>query len=304
MVQGVVNDDIQLGQPLDQRLEYGTPMGVAFTVPDYPNVFFPAVCLKDAVAEVRFKNFKFSPPAEYTKAVANAIAAQTLWSKPVPEQKEQESKSSSPASGVNLWVRVSDDVIAVAFDFLSEPEIFRLSRTCHLFKDVIDRKSLIPQRITRCFFTKDSFRDEVLGIGVEPELAPNDSTKVIGLLSKFDIISYSAYEAGLRTSVWNEKFTNFLPLYISDTHFKRAKEILVNSVCTILNVDRIKFSPMNVLEVCCMLQNKTIALVTSVWRKKKKKKQQQHGATTCTKHTTTPHLVHTPESCSCPALAS
>ena len=64
------------------------------------------------------------------------------------------------------------------------------------------------------------------------------------IYSTLDTLSYSAFsEDGVRTSVWGEAFTHFLPLYLTRDHFKAARPILHQTIAALCaNAPRWRFA--------------------------------------------------------------
>jgi ubiquitin-protein ligase/uncharacterized protein YegL len=76
-----------------------------------------------------------------------------------------------------------------------------------------ERSRSMAQRI--CFHSKRSFTEVVLGVPITLEYN-SSSGKLDRIHSTLDLLSWEAYhEDGIRRGVWKEKFTDFLPVWIS-----------------------------------------------------------------------------------------
>ncbi|KAI8915227.1 hypothetical protein DFJ77DRAFT_430533 [Powellomyces hirtus] len=75
----------------------------------------------------------------------------------------------------------------------------------------------------RCFATKLTWEEDVLGVPVTYTINPK--TKAVDYIScQVELLSRSAFHTDkVRTTVWNEKFTEWMPLYITQEHFLRAR---------------------------------------------------------------------------------
>ncbi|RUS23391.1 TerD domain-containing protein [Endogone sp. FLAS-F59071] len=136
---------------------------------------------------------------------------------------------------------------------LSDGDILRVSNTCRILRTICEDghlwrkvfKRLYPtSRLTAanfsdwkhvyqlevnqlgydmiCFHTKASFEEDVLGIPIEFTMNPR-TKKVDYIASSWDLLSRTAFwDDKIRITVFKEKFTDWLPLYITHDHFVRA----------------------------------------------------------------------------------
>jgi stress response protein SCP2 len=81
-----------------------------------------------------------------------------------------------------------------------------------------------------CFNSRVTKCDQGAILGIPIWYTTNPKTGCLDYAtSTFDIISYESYSKNLiRRTVWGEKFTNFLPIYIDEEHFKRGLGLLVS----------------------------------------------------------------------------
>ncbi|KAJ3006134.1 UNVERIFIED_CONTAM: hypothetical protein HDU68_004261 [Siphonaria sp. JEL0065] len=114
-----------------------------------------------------------------------------------------------------------------------------------------------------CFHRKTSFRDDVLGIPVEFTVNPVKGT-VDYIHSTFDFLSHSAFKVdGIRKTVWSEKFSEWMPVFISYDHFQRSLPLLKKSLARLSPHVKSQngFHPLMVLEVLPKLMNTQIVLL-------------------------------------------
>jgi len=112
-----------------------------------------------------------------------------------------------------------------------------------------------------CFHTKTSFREAVLGIPLD--FSVNPRTRQIDYISTtLDFLSAGAFSSGLRRSQWNESFTEWLPLYLSQEHFERARPFFEKALVRLSPHWRSsRFHPHMLLEVVPKLMNTMIVLL-------------------------------------------
>ncbi|KAI9349835.1 hypothetical protein DFJ73DRAFT_959913 [Zopfochytrium polystomum] len=113
-----------------------------------------------------------------------------------------------------------------------------------------------------CFYTKKSYKEDVLGIPIEFTVNPVKGT-VDYIHSTFDLISYSAFtKEKVRKTVWSESFTEWLPLYLTYDHFERALPHIKKAILRLCpHMKSCKFAPIMVLEVLPKLLNTQIVLL-------------------------------------------
>ncbi|KAJ3122482.1 hypothetical protein HK100_011978 [Physocladia obscura] len=114
----------------------------------------------------------------------------------------------------------------------------------------------------RCFHRKISFEEDVLGIPIEFTVNPIKKT-IDYIHSTMDLLSYSAFrEDSVRKTVWSEKFSEWMPLYLSYEHFQRGLPLLKKSLRRLCpHIISNGFDPIMVLEVLPKLMNTQIVLL-------------------------------------------
>lgn len=120
----------------------------------------------------------------------------------------------------------------------------------------------------KCFYTKVSFNDDVLGVPLDFTRNPRTGrTDYISIYCDSIISKTAWHEHNIRTTAWNEKALCFLPLYISEDHFQRALpaiKLCISQVAGMANSCSVKsrdaFRPSMVLDVIPQAM-KTLALL-------------------------------------------
>ena len=102
----------------------------------------------------------------------------------------------------------------------------------------------------------------ILGIPVMTTVNPV-TEQIDYMYSTMDVLSYDAFTFdSVRTTVWNEKFDAFLPLYVSGEHFSRAvKRVLPRCIEELCPHVHHGFRPDMVLDVLPRLMNTMVVLL-------------------------------------------
>jgi hypothetical protein len=109
-----------------------------------------------------------------------------------------------------------------------------------------------------CFHSKNSYKDEILGIGLILKYNPYDKS-ISYVDSPLDTLSYDSFKEGVRKSVWREEFTHFLPIYINQEHGKKAFTLFKEMICQIYKKE--SFDPLDGMNLMLMLMNTQIVNV-------------------------------------------
>jgi stress response protein SCP2/ubiquitin-protein ligase len=111
----------------------------------------------------------------------------------------------------------------------------------------------------RCFYTKCTFEEEVLGFPLS--FTVNPKTHEVDYISfHFDILSEAAYSSGLRRTADNQKFELLLPLYITRDHFERALPRIQATIAQLCGHGAV-FQPDMVLDVMPKVLNTMVVLL-------------------------------------------
>lgn len=117
----------------------------------------------------------------------------------------------------------------------------------------------------RCYFSKVALHEDpslILGIPITYTTNPRTG-QVDYIHSTFDTLSFSAFEqSGVTRTVWNSKFSAWLPLYLTKDHFDRAYKLMPR-ICARLNpASRGRgFDPVDAMDIICKLMNTQIVLL-------------------------------------------
>jgi hypothetical protein len=99
----------------------------------------------------------------------------------------------------------------------------------------------------RCFHTKLSFEDDVLGIPLNVVYGAGTNRWISDISTTFDIISQQAFhEEGIRKACWKQPFKFWMPIYINEKHASNARRYFEASVRRILDKP---FNPSDVLVI-------------------------------------------------------
>ncbi len=77
-------------------------------------------------------------------------------------------------------------------------------------------------------------------------------------------MSHSAYSEGIRHGVWKEKFTHWLPLYISHRHAIRAMPICKQMISDIISGSSVGFEPLMAAQLLTKLMNTMVVSLMKV----------------------------------------
>eukprot|EP01125_Pyxidicula_operculata_P019302 TRINITY_DN698_c1_g3_i2.p1 TRINITY_DN698_c1_g3~~TRINITY_DN698_c1_g3_i2.p1 ORF type:complete len:1226 (-),score=381.44 TRINITY_DN698_c1_g3_i2:32-3709(-) len=163
---------------------------------------------------------------------------------------------------------LSEDITLYIFSFLSADMVNRLSSVCkeflHLSGDKLLWRKLFSQRYKvafnnckrffniqdwkatfsheiiiarvgiRCFHSKVSYRDDILGIPVSVSF----KAKFHEFSSSLDYLSYESFHKDhVKTTVWGEQFSHWLPVWINEEHGNRAFPYIEKAIHQLACVD-------------------------------------------------------------------
>ncbi|EXX60046.1 uncharacterized protein OCT59_020465 [Rhizophagus irregularis] len=189
------------------------------------------------------------------------------------EMKEMDSGCSSILSSVkvnpkNITVKDSsyvstttvndldDDAWLHIIEFLPDRDIVVLSNVYARIRTLVQFYNILTRRQLVCFFLRKTFRECVLGVGVNA-IGRIDKRKIT--ISEFDLFSYEAFkDHGLREGIWGGNFTNFLPLVLNKTHFNRALPIIKSSLMALRGEIGKPWNSSAILKTIPSLMNTTV----------------------------------------------
>eukprot|EP01083_Nonionella_stella_P039796 108250_1 len=160
--------------------------------------------------------------------------------------------------------------------FLSAPNLLRAARAHPHWANIIRAHCMLERLEMVCFHTRKSAHEAVLGCGLQAEYFRNG--KIKSLTTEINILSWNAFESGkVRTSVWGQRVSHFLPLAINGVHSRKAMPILKKCIGSIVTdgarmkrVYQADSTAFQVLEVVCTLMN---SMVVSLFLSEDKEKQ-------------------------------
>ncbi|KAH7105898.1 hypothetical protein BKA62DRAFT_344013 [Auriculariales sp. MPI-PUGE-AT-0066] len=142
-------------------------------------------------------------------------------------QDEQDSASvtvveETGPSGPCFLEQLDADTLLHVFAFLNTTDLLSLAGAYSFASQLVSDANIVAAREIRCFVTKKSAGQALLGIGVRWD------TQLKGLESSFDWLSREAWvDLNIRMGIRRETFTHWLPLAIHDGHFTRARKEIV-----------------------------------------------------------------------------
>lgn len=114
-----------------------------------------------------------------------------------------------------------------------------------------------------CFYTRRSFKDEVLGVGVK--LKRNRRTlNILAILPNFDLISLKAFmRFGVRKSATNVSFDHWLPIYINKEHGLKSMNLSKRAISIMVTGHVGNFDPLQVLHIYPAVISSTIVQLST-----------------------------------------
>jgi len=113
-----------------------------------------------------------------------------------------------------------------------------------------------------CFHTKASFKEAVLGIPVDFSVNPR-TQRIDYISSTMDLMSSEAIDRGVRLTQWNEAFKTWIPVFLTQDHFQRAKLRFERSMVILSpHWGTSRFLPFMVLEVIPKIMNTMVVLLS------------------------------------------
>jgi ubiquitin-protein ligase len=118
------------------------------------------------------------------------------------------------------------ELLLVVCDHLDDKSLFLAAEAWNGFSETLKQYNVITTRGMQCFALKKGFKDTSLGIGVRVQGRK--------LESEFDLISQPAfYNLGIRHSVQGLQFEYWLPLPLSEVHWRRVRGNVHKSLDTL-----------------------------------------------------------------------
>ncbi|RUS23236.1 hypothetical protein BC937DRAFT_90355 [Endogone sp. FLAS-F59071] len=150
---------------------------------------------------------------------------------------------------------LNDDCLLHLIDnFLNDQEIYIMAESYTPVRRLLKQYNTLLKRQLVCFYLRTSFRSAVLGFGIACD------RKGRPLSSEFDLLSLEAFEKyKVRKSIYGQPFNQFLPLALSENHFRRALPN-IKEAFNMLAGRRVHepFDNREVLPTMCRLMNQVI----------------------------------------------
>jgi ubiquitin-protein ligase len=183
----------------------------------------------------------------------------------------------------NEEIILNEDVINIILNFLpiaSYKYAKPVSKHWNFYLNQIDfKKSII------CFHSKSNLEESSIGIGINIGFKKDGNIKFI--LTDCDYLSYNAFNNGVRMSVWNNKFTHFIPLAINKSNFTRGFPILINSLKNIYKKNII--SSLEILDFFSSFMNNIVVELFKIGKRQKITRHYSEKALIC--YTCIHHLL-------------
>lgn len=152
------------------------------------------------------------PGPAYTSPTRRAAGRDVRGPADVPLRLGQPAVAAKPCH----MDRLPNEVLLAVIDELDDFEhLANLARAWPRVSGLITEFDVVRQRELQCFFSKESYKHANLGVGV--------STRR-GFASEFDLLSKEAFGMGIRKSVQNIPFDQWLALPISHRHWARSSD--------------------------------------------------------------------------------
>ena len=127
---------------------------------------------------------------------------------------------------------LSLEILLSIFQFLDTDVIITLGQAVPKLKRFTKLPEFNIKRELICFYTKESFENEILGYGINIKyFKRSDQIQSINVI--LDLVSKEAYDNKCNHSVWNEEFRFWLPININKNHINRARNIIEQVVADI-----------------------------------------------------------------------
>lgn len=116
----------------------------------------------------------------------------------------------------------------------------------------------------RCFHTLQDFKHCVLGYPITYTVNPKTRQSDY-ILATPDVLSHSAFRDGVRTTIGNDRFDEFFPIFISKDHFKRGLPILKRFLAKLAepNLHEPAFTPELILDVIPRMLQTIVVLLSN-----------------------------------------
>lgn len=179
---------------------------------------------------------------------------QRIWPPlPILEKKEKELLIVEKKEEKRLFL--DKGLLYKVFLYLDLKTMKKVHNTCHTFRDITKLPIFEHRKQICCYHTKMTYEEALLGVGITLEMGRLGISYVHSTL---DLVSSFAFNyENLRTSLWKEKFTHWIPVYINKRHGKYALEFLQPAIKNIYG----SFTPKLALDLFTKLMNSMVVEV-------------------------------------------
>lgn len=152
----------------------------------------------------------------------------------MPDAEEQALLTTTPITTLPV------EALLLICDFLEDEDLMHASWAWNQFGRVMRRYNVVRTRDLCCFVTKKGFKNRVLGVGVHVQGK--------SIQSDFDVVSAEAFfELKVRRSVQGLTFEHWMPLPLSEMHWKRVRDGLDQDLMGISRAANIQGALINVI---------------------------------------------------------
>lgn len=185
----------------------------------------------------RCEKCRFGCGSSRRKTPAPPTSPETTKTKTPGDLAGSASSPRSPENQASPIKKLPDEVLLLILEELEFEDLTLLAQAWPRIGSMISGYNLIRTRELQCFVVKKNYRQVDLGIGVNVVVSGCQGT----IQSEFDLISRQAvHELGIRKSIHGIPFWIWLPLPISQAHWRQVRQRVPTSLSTI--ADAAKFS--------------------------------------------------------------
>ncbi|KAL9648630.1 hypothetical protein ABK040_016262 [Willaertia magna] len=135
------------------------------------------------------------------------------------EEEEEQQQAIVVVKKTSALLELPHEILLSILSYLTPQELKSVQKVCSVLHNLAGSHHLWTAKELICFYSKDSFEDTPLGIGIDVQARPDKS--IVGLATPLDLLSYNSfYKLIVRKGVWNAPITYWIPLFINKKHAK------------------------------------------------------------------------------------
>jgi len=248
-------DTIAAGIDFEQNIAWfaknGKKVGLAqgYSLPKYlmGRKLFPVVGLQNSTVQLNFGKFKMEiPETEGFLTIdrhKNLTLTDFLW------------RTHPPVNWENLFSEVEPSKAAIPiFTFLTDSDLRNCLCVRKHWNKIIKESYLLQRAKLRCFHSRLSFRDCVLGVGIVIET--DGGKNITKVSSQMEYLSADCWRhSGVRKGISGVKYTHFLPIILNDEHGKKTLPELESFLPQTLKILNLSFDPKGIFTLLPKLMN-------------------------------------------------